>query len=229
MRGEIISHDGVTGDGLISGDDGLRYEFSSTEIQSGVPAVGQRVDFAASEGKATQIMVLAPAPAPAAETLPAGRAASGSIDWVHLFLKFDGRIRRTHFGIAWLILFAISFVGGFLPDQVSWVLSLVLLWPGLAISVKRLHDIGLTGWIAAIPYGVSIVGTIAMIASIGVTTFTHIESLNQEDPAAVMAAVGPALGIGALILLVVVGFLLWFVFAPSQPGTNRFGPNPKGQ
>ncbi len=228
MRGEIISHDGVTGTGLISGDDGLRYEFAATEIQSGLPALGQRVDFAAEAGVATQIMVLAAAPQPAAAPSSAGVTAPASIDWAHLFLKFDGRIRRSHFGIAWLILFAVYFVTSFIPI-VGWIISLALLWPGLAITVKRLHDIGLSGWIAAIPYGGTLVGCVVAGISMGAATLMNMQAFENEDPTAILAAVGPAMGIMGLVLLLIVGFLLWFVFAPGQPGTNRFGPNPKGE
>lgn len=227
MRGEIISHDGATGTGLISGDDGLRYEFTDADIQSGTAAVGLRVDFVADAGRAAQIMVLAAAPQTAMASSDAP-VNPDVIDWQHLMLRFDGRIRRTHFGIAWLILFAIYIVTSFIP-LVGWIVSLALLWPGLAITVKRLHDIGLTGWIAAIPYGVAVVGSIAAAASMGIGTLMNMQGMDQEDPAAILAAVGPAFGISAIVLLVIVGFLLWFVFAPSQPGTNRYGPNPKGE
>lgn len=33
------------------------------------------------------------------------------------------------------------------PGMVIGIVSLILLWPGIAVSVKRLHDIGWTGWL----------------------------------------------------------------------------------
>ena len=46
LRGEILSYDTTTGTGLISGDDGARYDFVSAALQSpAVPAAGVRVDF----------------------------------------------------------------------------------------------------------------------------------------------------------------------------------------
>jgi uncharacterized membrane protein YhaH (DUF805 family) len=92
----------------------------------------------------------------------------GDIDWTYLLFKFDGRINRAKFwagsiliwGIytLWILAFvaAISVsstagaVIGFLGIMV-WVLAI---WGGLAISIKRWHDRGKSGWwifIGAIP------------------------------------------------------------------------------
>ncbi|MCL1588391.1 MAG: DUF805 domain-containing protein [Actinomycetia bacterium] len=92
----------------------------------------------------------------------------GDIDWTYLLFKFDGRINRAKFwagsiliwGIYMLWLIAVvaainvsSTAGaliGFLGIMV-WVLAI---WSGLAISIKRWHDRGKSGWwvfIGAIP------------------------------------------------------------------------------
>ena len=92
----------------------------------------------------------------------------GDIDWTYLLFKFDGRINRAKFwagsiliwGIYMLWLMAVvaainvsSTAGvliGFLGIMV-WVLAI---WSGLAISIKRWHDRGKSGWwifIGAIP------------------------------------------------------------------------------
>ena len=61
VRGEILSYDDVSGTGLISGDDSLRYGFGRSAIQpGGVIAVGARVDFVPEGATATQILILAP-------------------------------------------------------------------------------------------------------------------------------------------------------------------------
>lgn len=226
MRGEIISHDGATGTGLISGDDGLRYEFTDADIQSGTAGLGLRVDFAPEAGRAAQIMVLAAA-------TQAGTASTAAtlnpdvIDWQHLMLRFDGRIRRTHFGIAWLVLFGVSIVLGFIPF-LGFILSIALIWPNLAIAVKRLHDMGQSGWLAAIPYVVAFVGTIVAFSMMGFGALMNAERLENEDPSAILALIGPAFGIFGLMALIGLGFLLWIGLTPGQPGTNRYGPNPKG-
>jgi uncharacterized membrane protein YhaH (DUF805 family) len=227
MRGEILNFDEVSGVGLISGDDGQRYEFNVSDVQAGAPAAAKRVDFVAIENLATQIMILAAAPQPAAD-LSATAASGEAIDWQKLFISFDGRIRRSHFGIAWLILFAAGFIAGLLP-LIGGLISLALIWPNLAIAVKRLHDMGKTGWLAAIPYAVMLIGFIAAFSTVGLTALTNLQGMENEDPATIMAIVGPLFGIFSLVALVGIGFLLWIGLTPGQRGSNRFGPNPKGE
>ena len=77
MRGEILSYDDVSGTGLISGDDSIRYGFTRTDIQAGgTVAVGARVDFVPEGMEATQIMILA-STAPAAAFAAALRGVLG--------------------------------------------------------------------------------------------------------------------------------------------------------
>lgn len=228
MRGEILTFDETTGLGLISGDDGQRYEFNAADVQSGTPAAAKRVDFVAADNLAVQIMILAAAPQPVAGSASGAPASGDAIDWQKLFISFDGRIRRTHFGIAWLILLGVSVVAGWIPI-LGGLISLVLIWPNLAISVKRLHDMGHTGWLVAIPWVVSIGGFIAAMAMMGFSAFANFQSLENEDPAAVLALIGPAFGVFGLITLICLGFFLWILLTPGRPGSNRFGPNPKGE
>ncbi|MCS6624804.1 DUF805 domain-containing protein [Roseibacterium beibuensis] len=150
-----------------------------------------------------------------------------SFDWKHLFLSFEGRTRRSHFWIGWLVCLGLGVVFGWVP-LLGFFLSIALIWPNLAITVKRLHDMGHTGWLAAIPYAVAIVGTIVAISMIGVTAIMNMEALDNEDPAAIFAVVGPAIGLFGLMFLVGLGFLLWIGLTESQPGDNRFGSSPKG-
>lgn len=50
MRGKLLSFDHREGGGLISGDDGVRYNFSAAEWKSSqYPAVGQTIDFEPAE------------------------------------------------------------------------------------------------------------------------------------------------------------------------------------
>jgi uncharacterized membrane protein YhaH (DUF805 family) len=53
------------------------------------------------------------------------------------------------------------------------------------------------------------------------------EGLENEDPAAILALLGPMFGMIGLITLVSLGFLIWIGATDSQPGENRFGSNPK--
>jgi uncharacterized membrane protein YhaH (DUF805 family) len=102
--------------------------------------------------------------------------------WQKLF-GFEGRLRRRDY---WLLSFAITVV--FLVVYVAAALSLgiepgddhdtrglglrfvgalLLLWPSLAIAVKRLHDRGQSGWwwlISLIP----LVGSIWTLVNLGI-------------------------------------------------------------
>jgi len=92
------------------------------------------------------------------------------MDWKYLFTSFQGRINRKPFWLALIALTVISMVafgvvsaifGTFTPtgdagsysmnfSPIGWVfmavLYIALLWAGLAIGVKRLHDRNRSGW-----------------------------------------------------------------------------------
>jgi len=150
-----------------------------------------------------------------------------SLDWQKLLLSFEGRARRSHFWIGWLICLGAGVVAGWIP-VLGGLISIALIWPNLAISVKRLHDMGKSGWLIVIPWVASIVGGVFAIALVGVSAFSNAAALEREDPAAIMALLGPALGLFALLALINLGFLLWIGLSDGQPGDNRYGPSPKG-
>ncbi|WP_370236151.1 DUF805 domain-containing protein [Brevundimonas sp.] len=155
-------------------------------------------------------------------------STSGSgFDFKTALFSFEGRLRRSHFWIGWLICLGIGVVAGWIP-LIGFIISIGLIWPNLAIAVKRLHDMGLSGWLAAIPFVANIVGFIMMFASVGASVFMNLAALENEDPAAIMAVIGPVFGILGIMLLVNLGFLLWIGLSEGKPGTNKFGANPKG-
>jgi uncharacterized membrane protein YhaH (DUF805 family) len=147
-------------------------------------------------------------------------------DWKTTLFAFEGRIRRQHFWIGWLILLGAGVVAGWIP-LLGFVISLALIWPNLAIAVKRLHDIGQTGWLVAIPGVVTIVAVIVGFGTVGISAITNSAALEREDPAAIWALIAPAFGMVGLILLVNLGFLLWIGLTPGTNGENRYGSNPK--
>lgn len=234
MRGEILSYDTTAGTGLISGDDGVRYSFVSSGLQSpAVPAAGVRVDFVPEGAEATQILILAGAPSTIG--VAGGLSAStdttvAGFDWQKLFLSFEGRTRRTHFWIGWLILLGVGVVAGWLPI-IGGLISLALIWPNLAISVKRLHDMGQTGWLIAIPWASAIIFFIVGIVMVGMAAVASgMTSYDfDNDPAAVLALIGPGMIAFTLSAIVPLIFLLWIGLVEGQKGDNRFGPNPKGE
>ena len=77
MRGQVLGVDVRSGEGLIAGDDGVRYTFRQDDwAHQGQPSVGAQVDFVAEASAARNVFPLAIAPSPpppsAAVLAPAG-------------------------------------------------------------------------------------------------------------------------------------------------------------
>jgi uncharacterized membrane protein YhaH (DUF805 family) len=223
MRGQIITVDGASGDGLISGDDGLRYTFAAGASRSSV-RIGDKVDFIGTDGVASDIMILGGGRPYGA--MPASARPAGGIDWSALFWSMDGRIRRSHFWAAWGILFAANLLLGWIP-LIGFLVSLALIWPSIAIQTKRLHDMGKTGWFQLLPYAAWIVAIIVAVSAIGFSAVSNPEGFENGDPSAVFSALGPLAIAFVLVLLGSIGYLIWIGATEGQPGRNRFGPNPK--
>lgn len=156
-----------------------------------------------------------------------GSSQVQGFDWQKLLFSFEGRTRRSHFWIGWLICLGIGVVAGWIP-LIGFVISIALIWPNLAITVKRLHDMGMSGWVAAVPFVANIVGFIMMFVTLGASFFMNATALENEDPTAIMALLGPMFGILGILFLVNFGFLLWIGLSEGKPGSNKYGSNPKG-
>jgi uncharacterized membrane protein YhaH (DUF805 family) len=72
------------------------------------------------------------------------------LDWYLAVLKkyadFSGRARRKEYWMFVLVNFIIGVALSFISDYLSSLYALAVLIPGLAVSVRRLHDIGKSGW-----------------------------------------------------------------------------------
>ncbi|HNY30166.1 MAG TPA: DUF805 domain-containing protein [Fibrobacteria bacterium] len=72
------------------------------------------------------------------------------------FAKFDGRARRAEYWYFVLFNSIISFVLGFVGGMIkfpylSMVYSLVVVVPSIAVGIRRMHDVGKSGWFLLIP------------------------------------------------------------------------------
>ena len=228
MRGEVISVDSFSGDGLITGEDGGRYTFAASTTRTAL-RIGDKVDFVGTDGVAADIIALS-APTSDAGTASYGyaqpRTGGGAYDFSWAMFQFEGRLRRSHFWISWGILFAAGFVLGFIPI-LGFFVSLALIYPQVAVQVKRLHDMGRSGWWVVAPFAANtalfIGGFFAIIGNVALNQ----RALENEDPAAMMAMFGSIGGIVLLFFVINLGWLLWIGIVDSQPGRNKYGPNPK--
>ena len=127
--------------------------------------------------------------------------------WNTLFVHSNGRTSRGHF-LAALIPLALAVLWyaykGPAIDYASWGV-LVLLYPAVILHVRRLHDMGHTGWLVLVPAALTVVamGIWAERISLGA----------QLDVVVPLAA-----------LVVFLGFALWGCIARGQTETNAFGP-----
>lgn len=168
MRGEVLHYDDNAGRGYISGDDGQRYLFERAAMAQLV-AVGKgtRVDFRAEGNQALEIFVISGAPVQFGRAADPGEAL-GLFGYFKKtmtshFAAFSGRARRKEYWsfalfamLATLVLtgigLAVDSSSGTLEDYppvtiaLVSVVMLVFFIPSISVMVRRIHDLGLSGW-----------------------------------------------------------------------------------
>lgn len=122
-----------------------------------------------------------------------------------LFVNPNGRTSRGQFVAALLTLLAVVVFYQFLvTGRTAQFCLLVLLFPGIILHARRLHDMGHTAWLLIAP-GVLMVVAFAI--------WLHIVSLGPPLDAAVPL----------IALAVSAGFALWGCIGRGQAEANRFG------
>lgn len=156
------------------------------------------------------------------------------------YANFSGRARRSEFWFFvlfnFLISLGLSFLGAFLNFVTgieifgifSTLYSLAVFIPNMAVAVRRLHDTNRSGWWVLAYYLPSLFTfffvIIAMVQIMTRYSFYTLDKLRPEDLP--MVALG-GMAISGLVALVFFVILLIWMCTDSQPGANRFGPNPK--
>lgn len=128
---------------------------------------------------------------------------------IRRYATFRGRSLRSEFW--WWTAFGLFVeyaLGGLLRmaggDWIAAGLSWALLLPTLAVTARRLHDVGRSGWWQV---GMFAPGVLLMLAVLAI-------------PHPVLALAGTILLLGGLVLLI-----FWLV-DPGEPGPNAYGPPP---
>lgn len=172
MKGKILDFSIQTSSGIITGEDNKRYQFSGSEWkEQSIPQRGIDVDFDYTEdGKAIGIYLaldshlvsqtITPQPVQsAAQSQPVRQQSSSQAkteeqynpwDWYKkcfkLYANFGGRARRKEFWffqmIASIAVIAIAMI--FPPT--AGIFLLIIALPSIAVSIRRLHDTGRSGW-----------------------------------------------------------------------------------
>lgn len=77
------------------------------------------------------------------------------------YANFEGRSRRAEYWWAYLMVFVIGCVVGWIP-VIGWLASLACIIPNLAVGARRLHDINKSGWFLLLNL-IPLAGTILLI------------------------------------------------------------------
>jgi len=133
------------------------------------------------------------------------------------YAEFSGRSRRKEYWMFTLFLIIVGVVVGMIEaatgmaqmiggvyGPLSAILGLATLVPSLAVSVRRLHDTGRSGW--------WLLAVVAAYAVMGV-------GLAMASTAIIM--------VGTVIVLVAAITLFVFMVLNGTPGANQYGPDPK--
>ncbi len=153
------------------------------------------------------------------------------MNFANLMFSPHGRIGRSKFWVGWLILLAGNVLAGLLPI-VGSILSIALLYVGVCVYGKRLHDMGKSAWWLLLAWVPSLALTVWGVVTAWpfiMEIFTAAQEGVEPDPAIVetmmpqIAAFSLAFFGGVLIWI---GFTVWVGLVKTEPAANRFGPVP---
>jgi len=149
------------------------------------------------------------------------------------YVTFSGRASRSEYW--WFLLFCV--VGGFVWGAVagfvqamlglefespvfrpSSLFGLVVLLPALALQWRRFHDFGWSGWwtVALFAIGPLFGGVAGFVIAV-----LYGDPRTSPQSADLIATIAP---IGGWLAAALAIFLMT---RPSQPGSNKYGPNPQ--
>jgi uncharacterized membrane protein YhaH (DUF805 family) len=140
-----------------------------------------------------------------------------------VFAYLNGRSSRGEYwiGIALLILVG---VGLALANISGASAATTFLW--VMVWVRRLHDIGKSGWVILIPVGLMLVASVAAFALGGDELMnavryseTNSGEISERGAYLFLAFVG-------VVVLIQGGFTIWLGAKAGEPGNNRFGAPP---
>ncbi len=158
---------------------------------------------------------------------------------VDFLINPKGRISRKSYFLNFFLVYLVSVLGvHFLHESAGHPVTAALkslvglfwLWPILAISIRRFHDIGRSGWWAVGGYGVMIVSSLYLAyqshENLGAAASGLEQVQTQEQAAGELLQrldMMLALGVMWMVLLIFAGLVFGF---PGQKGENPYGPDP---
>ena len=122
----------------------------------------------------------------------------------------------SSFSGGWFIALVFSFI-------ILMIIALVFLVPSLAVTTRRLHDTGRSGWWIVASYAFSVFSSF-------IEAFVF--DSNTIDASSLAAASKGAIAVWGVIYLINLGLsiaILVFTLLDSHKGENKYGPSPKYQ
>ena len=143
------------------------------------------------------------------------------------YARFSGRATRAEYwwwvlgyvAVSFLLIIIEGIIVGFETDSsagLSSLFALATLLPWLAVTARRLHDIGRTGWwqgLVSIPAFISVL--ISLIIGVGDFSKAIVVSF------AVVSLIFFGFWIGLSV------WLIWRLTTQGQAGPNQYGPDPR--
>ena len=213
MKGNVIGFDADTNTGAISGHDGRRYDFATQDWRAnGRPRHGDVVDFTAAGDRAAEIYLLEP------EYVRPGF-------WAFYFSP-SGRISRSQYWLKYflpvtvigIVLSLLSLSGNVVFVVLPNLFQLIMVWPGIAILIKRIHDRNKSGWLVWVVYVPLILAAFFVIGAVVAGAASATGAAMTLD---IIAGV-----LGFATFCVMVWFFVEFGCMRGTIGANKYGPDP---
>lgn len=142
------------------------------------------------------------------------------------YINFRGRSTRAEYWWAMLFVVILSLITSFIDSgTLQLLVTFALMLPTWAVTTRRMHDIGKSGWwvvgffiVPVIVLGVSFHSMFSAIAN-GVTNPMVLSQIILDSPL--------SYSIGEIIVLAVYIYMLVLLVKPSGPD-NKYGPCPYG-
>jgi uncharacterized membrane protein YhaH (DUF805 family) len=143
----------------------------------------------------------------------------------HVLFGLNGRIGQQEFWIGILILVGSNVFLTWIP-LLGVLIWAALIYMGICIYGKRLHDIGKTAWIHGLVWLIQLVLGMLAFAMAGGAIVAALASGGGEQAglAAVLGASGSLFLIGGFGFLIWIVYTIWLGVTAGEAGDNRFGP-----
>lgn len=151
-------------------------------------------------------------------------------DWISFYTTFKGRATRYDFNVRYLLVMLLVSMAAFVLDWIqqgeaiftanakpffSNLVTFLFIFPTLAVTCRRLHDLGYSGWWQSPVYLLPLIVVVAAVFVFGVSVLVN------------PLLAGPMILIGAAAIIT---FYLVFYTALScmrgTKGDNKYGSDP---